>query len=125
MNSQDIIGHWMTLLPTEDGPSQELWMSYYFYPDQTLIMQNPRRREFVVRGKWKWENGQFFMGEMHWLHSTAPSHEPYEAIPCLEITEVAMVWKNPEGGDEVRFRRGGPLPDRKANLYWCEPREKK
>src|SRR3712207_389303 len=32
--------------------------TYYFYPDGLLVIQNPRRREFVVLARWRMESAE-------------------------------------------------------------------
>ncbi|MFL6499595.1 MAG: hypothetical protein ACJ8LL_02610 [Candidatus Udaeobacter sp.] len=100
--------------------------TYYFYPDGLLVMQNPRRREFVVLARWRMQTRDVVViSDEQPLNTTLSRAElakwrkgsyPWRIV-SLTRRELHWVFLNdPKTSDVFRYR--GPLPDRTENVYW-------
>lgn len=98
---------------------------YYFYPDRTLVIQNPRRREFVQVGKWMVEGKKELV-----LFDIAPRNTSLSEDELKECrarrrvysvvfesnTEILLSLEN--STDVLTLHRVSELPDRDEKRYW-------
>jgi hypothetical protein len=115
-----LLAAWQNIEP--DG----MGSTYYFYPDGVLVIQNPRRREFVILARWRMESPQVFViFDQRPLHTTLSRVELADwrrghyrwRITSLGRREMRLVSMNAPGVSDV-FRHRGPLPNRTENIYW-------
>ena len=115
----DIVGSWRA--PATEGVE----LGYYFYPDGVLILRNPRRKRFVMRGAWRLEEGgRLVISDVVDPNATRSDAErelirsEHHRISIMEITPDSMVWQPEEAVTLVAFRRMGALPERKKKEFW-------
>ncbi len=115
----DIVGAWRA--PKAGGVE----LGYYFYPDGVLVLQDPRRKRFAMRGAWRIEeNGRLVISNVVDPNTTRSDAErelirsERHNISIMEITPDAMVWKPEDAGESVAFRRAGKLPERTRKFFW-------
>jgi len=105
--------------------SDGLGSVYYFYPDGVLVIQCPKRREYVQIGKWE-------LSEQYELtiYDLTPKNTSLSAEQLEEFRRKTRVYSlvfdtdtqigliADDGFENVELKRRKDLPDRNENLYW-------
>ena len=115
-----LLAAWQLVEPEGMGPT------YYFYRDGVLVMQNPRRREFVVLARWRMEAPNVVTLSNYRPRNTTLARAELAALRKAtdrwRITSLGaqrMSWTSVASPERFnRFRHRGELPDRTENIYW-------
>jgi len=116
--SKKLLAGWKVQQPDGAGPV------YYFYPDGVLVIQSPRRREFVKVGMWTMDK-QFKLI----LFNVEPRNTTLSPDQIKEISDrqkiftlvlesnISMRWTSADG-ENLLLHRTKQLPNRKKSWYW-------
>ena len=115
-----LLAAWQLVEPEGLGPT------YFFYPDGVLVIQNPRRREFVDLARWRMEAPNVVVLWDHRPRNTTLSRAELskwrKATNRWRVTSLGvrrMSWTSVTSPERSNmFRHRGQLPDRTENIYW-------
>lgn len=98
---------------------------YYFYPDGVLVIQNPRRREFVRVGKWViGDHSQLTLFDIAPRNTTLSPEEIKERrryrseYTCVFESDQQMQLIAENSSETLVLCRIKDLPNRSENRYW-------